>query len=189
MTDGSRPGMPRGRRPGLHIGEIARRVGVTPRTVRFYEDLGLLDSARRSKGGFRLYDEGQVDRLRAVLALKEVGFTLEEIRAYQEVAREGETALDVVANLRRRLDAGRRRLRERLRRLEEAMVDLERADRVLAGCSGCEGKSYDAACHDCWAEMAGGSCPWALRALLPGAWAGGGGLEGSPPDGGGEEGS
>ncbi len=69
----------------LKIGDLARLAGVTPRTVRFYEDLGLLQPDSRSEGGFRLYRAAQLHRLRAVLALKDVGFSLDDIRSYRDL--------------------------------------------------------------------------------------------------------
>lgn len=66
---------------GLRIGEVARRCETTPRTIRYYEEIGLLPAERRAPGSHRLYDEGDVERLRELLRLKELlGVTLEELR-------------------------------------------------------------------------------------------------------------
>jgi MerR family copper efflux transcriptional regulator len=63
----------------MRIGELARRAGVTTRTVRYYEGLGLLAS-RREGGGNRQYDEAALKRLDKIDWLKRMGLTLEEIR-------------------------------------------------------------------------------------------------------------
>lgn len=66
---------------GLRIGEVARRCETTPRTIRYYEEIGLLPAERRAPGAHRLYDEADVERLRELLRLKELlGVTLEELR-------------------------------------------------------------------------------------------------------------
>jgi DNA-binding transcriptional MerR regulator len=73
--------------PGLlRIGEVALRVGTTPRTIRYYEELGLLSAAgERSSGAHRLYDESDVDRLRELVRLKGLlGVSLEELKALVE---------------------------------------------------------------------------------------------------------
>jgi DNA-binding transcriptional MerR regulator len=62
------------------IGELARRAGVSPRTVRFYEALGLLPAPPRSEGGYRLYGEDDLRRLRFVRRARELGLPLREIR-------------------------------------------------------------------------------------------------------------
>ena len=65
----------------LHqIGEVANLVGLSLRTVRHYEDSGLVLPAARTQGGFRLYDEQAIDRLRLIMKMKPLGFTLEEMR-------------------------------------------------------------------------------------------------------------
>jgi MerR family copper efflux transcriptional regulator len=63
----------------MRIGELARRAGVTTRTVRYYEGLGLLTSQREG-GGHRQYDEQALRRLDKIDWLKGMGLTLEEIR-------------------------------------------------------------------------------------------------------------
>jgi MerR family transcriptional regulator, copper efflux regulator len=63
---------------GMRIGELARRAGVTTRTVRYYEGLGLLESERRASG-HREYGEDAVRRLEKIDFLKRMGLTLDEI--------------------------------------------------------------------------------------------------------------
>ena len=64
----------------MKIGELAKRSGVGIDTVRFYERQGLLPKARRLASGYRVYDPGDVKRLRFVRRAKALGFTLEELR-------------------------------------------------------------------------------------------------------------
>ncbi|MCL4535427.1 MAG: MerR family transcriptional regulator [Bacteroidetes bacterium] len=62
------------------IGSVAREVGLTPRAIRYYEKLGLLQPAVRVKGSDRLFDDSDVERLRDIKQLREViGFSLAEI--------------------------------------------------------------------------------------------------------------
>jgi len=67
---------------GLRIGEVARRAGTTPRTIRYYEELGLLPATpERDAGSHRLYGESDVERLRQILRLKDLlGLSLDELR-------------------------------------------------------------------------------------------------------------
>jgi DNA-binding transcriptional MerR regulator len=69
----------------FRIGELARRVGSTPRAVRYYEELGLLPERGRARGGHRLYDEEDEQRLKQLLHIKELlGLSLSELRALSE---------------------------------------------------------------------------------------------------------
>lgn len=66
----------------LRIGEVAERTGTTPRTIRYYEEIGLLPGGRgREPGAHRLYEEGDVERLQELVRLKDLlGVSLEELR-------------------------------------------------------------------------------------------------------------
>jgi DNA-binding transcriptional MerR regulator len=64
----------------LKIHEVAAETGLTPRTIRYYEELGLLEPAARSEGAYRLYDAEDLDRLRFIRGLRDdAGFSLAEI--------------------------------------------------------------------------------------------------------------
>jgi MerR family transcriptional regulator, repressor of the yfmOP operon len=78
----------------FRIGEVAERVGVTPRTIRYYEELGLLGTMdARAKGAHRLYAEADIARLEELIRLRNLlGLTLEEIVAVVE-AEEARAAL------------------------------------------------------------------------------------------------
>ena len=70
----------------LRIGEVARRAGTTPRTIRYYEEIGILPSeGDRESGRHRLYDERDVQRLSDALRLKELlGVSLDELKELLE---------------------------------------------------------------------------------------------------------
>ena len=78
----------------MRIGEIAEQVGVTPRTIRYYEELGLLGAGEeRSKGAHRHYTDADVARLRELIRLRDLlGLSLEELVALAE-AEEARAAL------------------------------------------------------------------------------------------------
>ncbi len=107
--------------PNLRIGDVARLVGTTPRTIRYYEEIGLLDQApARPSGRHRVYTNAEVERLREVMRLKELlGVSLEELKTLLS-AEEARAA--VRAQLRRE-DVVPERRRELL---SEALGHLER---------------------------------------------------------------
>ncbi|WP_240670554.1 MerR family transcriptional regulator [Actinoplanes solisilvae] len=76
----------------MQIGEAAERVGLSIRTIRHYEEAGLVVPSARSEGGFRLYTEPDLDRLRVIKRMKPLGFTLEEMRELLVVLDELATA-------------------------------------------------------------------------------------------------
>jgi DNA-binding transcriptional MerR regulator len=70
----------------VSIGQLARDAGVSSRTIRYYEELGILPEPRRSAGGTRKYPREYGDYLAATLALKELGFRLDELRPLARLA-------------------------------------------------------------------------------------------------------
>ncbi|MGK2936449.1 MAG: MerR family transcriptional regulator [Solirubrobacteraceae bacterium] len=87
----SAPGSSAGRL--LQIGEVADRVGLSLRTVRYYEEMELLIPASRTEGGFRLYTDEQVHRLELIKQMKPLGFSVQEMRELLE-ARDAASSLE-----------------------------------------------------------------------------------------------
>ncbi|GAB3195930.1 MerR family transcriptional regulator [Geodermatophilus arenarius] len=82
----------------LQIGQVAERTGLSLRTIRFYEESGLVLPSGRTEGGFRLYGEDAVARLEVVKRMKPLGLTLDEVRELLTLlddlaARPGDTVL------------------------------------------------------------------------------------------------
>ncbi len=68
-----------GRREQMQIGVVAERTELSIRTLRHYDELGLVRPSARTAGGFRLYTETDIDRLRTIRRMKPLGFSLEEM--------------------------------------------------------------------------------------------------------------
>lgn len=76
----------------LQIGEVAEQVGLSLRTVRYYEEVGLVTPSSRTEGGFRLYSDDDVSRLALVKRMKPLGLTLEEMGELVKLIEEGSRA-------------------------------------------------------------------------------------------------
>ena len=109
----------------MKIGEFAQRAGVTPRTVRYYESLGLLGPSEREGSGFRYYGETELVRLQKISALKELGLSLEEIATVLPLYFEDPTGL---RGKRKVLEILRTHLQEtddKIASLEQFRADLQ----------------------------------------------------------------
>lgn len=80
----------------MRIGELAERVGVNPKTIRFYEDQGLLPPPARRPTGYRDYDTGDETRLKFVRTAQRLGFALSEISEILALKERGERPCDYV---------------------------------------------------------------------------------------------
>jgi MerR family copper efflux transcriptional regulator len=69
----------------MHIGEIAEKTGLSLRTLRHYDEIGLLRASGRTEGGFRLYTHDDLQRLLVIRRMKPLGYSLEEMIALLRV--------------------------------------------------------------------------------------------------------
>lgn len=70
---------------GVHrIGEVGERLGLSLRTLRYYEEEGLARPSGRTRGGFRLYSDADVERLELIKRMRPLGFSLQEMRELLE---------------------------------------------------------------------------------------------------------
>jgi DNA-binding transcriptional MerR regulator len=76
--------------PRLRIGKLAHQVGVNAKTIRYYEQIGLVSAPTRTGSGYRLYHPADADRLRFIKRVQQLGFTLGEIREVLALRDRGE---------------------------------------------------------------------------------------------------
>ena len=70
----------KGTQTSLRVGQLARRTGLSVRTLHYYDEIGLLIPPRRAESGYRLYGEPEIVRLQQIASLRQLGFGLDEIR-------------------------------------------------------------------------------------------------------------
>lgn len=106
---------------GLLIGEAARQSGVHIETIRYYERAGVLPKPGRSSGGHRLYSADQLNRLKFVRRSRELGFSLDEVRAI----------LDLVDNQNMTCAQVHKMTIDHLATVKKKVADLKRLERTL----------------------------------------------------------
>jgi MerR family transcriptional regulator, thiopeptide resistance regulator len=116
------------RPPPWKVGELAKRTGVSVRTLHHYDDLGLLSPSHRSESGYRLYTGTDVQRLQQILSLRTLGFSLDEIKEFlsrPDVTPDRVLQLQI-ANLKERIG-----LQQRLCHRLEMIAERWRADETV----------------------------------------------------------
>ncbi len=105
-------------------GQLARAAGVNIETLRFYERKSLLPEPRRTRGGFRLYGEEDLRRLKFIAMAKQHGFTLSEIKELLDLRVDSRTSCEEVREIaEEKLTVIERKLRE-LQQMKKALQDL-----------------------------------------------------------------
>jgi DNA-binding transcriptional MerR regulator len=121
----------------LHqIGEVADQVGLSLRTIRYYEEVGIAPPSGRSVGGFRLYTDDDIERLRVVKSFKPLKFTLDEMRDLLGLRDRFEAGEVLTADEVDRLGAYAGTAADRSEQLRDQLQAVESLARVLAGQAG-----------------------------------------------------
>jgi DNA-binding transcriptional MerR regulator len=120
-------------RADLTSGDLARATGNTVRTIRFYEEEGLLKPSVVSEGGHRRYTEDDLEKLRLILDLRELGLSLGEIRTVLELRSGCQTAAEFAVRFKQVLVAHIEQAQRRLERLRRVKRELTEALNSIQG--------------------------------------------------------
>src|SRR5438445_7695764 len=112
--------------PGTYrIGELSARIGLTERTIRYYEERGLLDSVKRLEGGQRVYTDDDVRRLKFIQRLKVLGLSLQEMHELERLYRRHRSNREVLPRLVELLDAHLATTQERMNELSSLREEIK----------------------------------------------------------------
>ena len=103
------------------VGEAAKRLGISPSTLRYYDKEGLLPFVERSSGGIRMFQESDFEWLQVIECMKKAGMSIKAIRDYIEMALQGDSTIDA------RLELFRRQQKE----VEQQMIELQHTMETL----------------------------------------------------------
>ncbi len=152
----------------MQIGEIARKAGMSVRAVRYYEELGLIQPDGHSSGGFRLYNDKNLKRLRAIDFLKGIGLSLVEIREVLHAKKSSGGRMESVRTLFRIYGERLSLIETRINALSAMRDEIAQVVTILRCCQSC-GRDVllDAkSCADCANLVARESVPETFEIIL-----------------------
>ena len=130
----------------LQISEIAKRAGVTLRTVRYYEERGLLPPSSCTSGGIRLYSERDVNRLIFIKHLRKIGLDLEQIGLCLNKLPAESSRRQRVKHTQVLLREQKDRIEEQLTELDDIKSQIENSLVILDKCLTCSSKKCSESC-------------------------------------------
>jgi DNA-binding transcriptional MerR regulator len=152
--------------PLLTTGEMARLSHSTLRTVRFYEEEGILRPAKRTEGGHRLFERSELDRLMLVTDMRMAGLSLDDIKAILEVKKVASSGAEAAEEATRVLNARIEELKEKLAVLTRLRDDLSETSKIVSACLSCkDDKSFPHSCDSCAVMTAHPTLPRSVRVL------------------------
>lgn len=150
----------------LQIGEVARQAGTTLRTVRYYLELGFIEASERSPGGFYLFDSSEVDKIRFIQSLKELGLPLKEIKALYKIRKEKKRGHDAYPLVLERLLKHRLAVEKKIKEYSKLKHELDEAVILVGECNGCQKKPTRENCLACEIVKKRSGIPLPFGAIL-----------------------
>jgi DNA-binding transcriptional MerR regulator len=133
----------------LRVGDIARMTGKSVRAIHLYEELGLLEPAQRSSGGFRLFDRSATDRIRWIDLLHSMGFSLQDMRGLVKDWWSAELGPQAMHELNQLFERKLEETREAIRRHQQLEKELLEGIAYLKTCCECGSPAAVDGCVNC----------------------------------------
>lgn len=143
----------------LSIGELARILNVSRRTLRYYEEVGIVVPKSRGSNNYRYYDTNDLNRLQAVMLMRKAGLSLKEVldtvgpaerRTFDfGSSEEMETGQQLAFRIQQRLTGQKLRLAEKIAELQVTLDSIHRSIHALESCLGCVSSVKLEECVDC----------------------------------------
>ncbi len=159
-----------GDRPQLmRIGDLAKKAGTTMRTIRYYEQIGLISPAARTRGGFRLYAEDDLRRLRLIKNLQLVDTPLAQLKAFFDQRQRGRIASQIAPGISRLLQQQLREVEKRVQQYQSIEASLRETIEILNCCSECSLEPGPEVCSRCPVITSRAEIPLHMQAVIQSA--------------------
>lgn len=133
----------------LTTGDLARECETTVRTVRFYEEAGVLCPETRSEGGHRLFGEADLQKLQLIMDLREAGLSLNDIRGLFELKRDCASPEEASEAMSQVLEEQIEEMQRKIAVLRRLREELASTVAIIQECRGCESRIFPKQCADC----------------------------------------
>ncbi len=108
----------------MQISELAKALHITTRTIRLYEQMGLVEPPKRTEGGIRVYDKADITRFKFVLKLKTLGLSLQEMKELADLYSREQLPEKIMPRLIELLDSHLDNIRKRVAQLRSLETDI-----------------------------------------------------------------
>jgi DNA-binding transcriptional MerR regulator len=150
----------------MRIGDLAKRAGMTMRTIRYYEQRGLIGPARRTRGGFRLFRDDTLRKLRLIKNLQGLDMALDQVKAFFDTRRSGAAAAEIAPALQEVLRGQLRDVERRMDQFRAMRESIRDTLAILDSCSRCPHEPGPSVCSQCPVLAARGDVPPHMHAVI-----------------------
>lgn len=153
----------------MRIGDLAKKAGTTMRAIRYYEQLGLIAPVARTKGGFRLYEEDEVRKLRVIKNLQHLDTPLAQVKAFFDERQHGRIASEVAPGIASLLQRQLEEMDGRVAQYRAMQASLRETIEILQCCSECSLEPGPDVCSRCPVITSRGEIPLHMQAMIEAA--------------------
>lgn len=153
----------------MRIGDLAKRAGTTMRTIRYYEQLGLIAPASRTKGGFRLYANEELRKLRLIKNLQLLDIPLAQVKAFFDQRHTGRVASDIAPAIKGLLQQQLCEMEKRIARYWAMQQSVRETIEILDSCAACSLEPGPEVCPRCPVITSRGEIPLHMQAVIEAA--------------------
>lgn len=153
----------------MTIGDLARRAGTTMRTIRYYEERGLIEPIGRTKGGFRLYEEEELRKLHLIRSLQELDMPLAQVKAFFDERQRGRTGAEIAPALRTVLQEHLQVMGQRIAQYQAMQDSIRETMEILRTCAQCPHEPGPSICPACPALAGRVMVPLHMQAVIEAA--------------------
>lgn len=153
----------------MRIGDLAKKAGTTMRTIRYYEQLGLIAPVARTKGGFRLYQEDEVRKLRVIKNLQHLDTPLAQVKEFFDERQHGRIASEVAPGIASLLQRQLEEMDGRIAQYQAMQASLRETIEILQCCSECSLEPGPDVCSRCPVITSRGKIPLHMQAMIEAA--------------------
>jgi len=150
----------------MRIGDLAKKAGTTMRTIRYYEQLGLIQPVGRTKGGFRLYEEDELRKLKLIKSLQLLDIPLAQVKTFFDQRRQGRMASEIAPQISRILQVQLGQMEQRIAQYRSMQESLRETLEILSCCARCPREPGPEACLLCPAITSRAEIPLHMRAVI-----------------------
>ena len=131
------------------IGEVAKELGITTRTIRFYEEEGLLEPVKTSKGT-RLYSEEHIRKLKVIKELRDMGIPLARIKSIVNIRKKSSSGDEASQKVLSAFEELEREIEDRIQLLNMVLAEINSLKLTVSQCRGCSLEPTFENCSECY---------------------------------------
>ncbi len=150
----------------IRIGELAEMAEVSTRTVKYYEEMGLILPAHRSSGGFRYYTWEDLEKIKIIRKLQEMDYPLAKIKEFFNVRTDSKSGDQAAAKIIEEMKTQIQEIEEKIEEYKQLKEELLNTKSIAEKCLGCTNEPTRQKCSGCKIMKAETKLPLPLKATL-----------------------